>query len=227
MYNIKQLVDKIPAEADINPSEYPVAVRIEDINEVYLSLVEQARQIASTEPISADETFEEVFTLVRGSNEFERTIPDVPILRVDFQRTGSESWCEVHEDQMRKRGRRTCTCGFTYFADEKRIFAEDARPGTLRVTYASGEVVPFTVGDYQDNTPPHPVWLPKTFVPLLYLKPALVQAEYYKTDRVSGILRRIERLEELFYTHYSRNSATDQTRLRANADFTPGTRNYR
>lgn len=227
MYNLKQLIDRIPAEADVNPSEYPVSVRIDDLNEVYFALIEQARQIASTEPISADEVFEETFTLVRGSNELERTITDIPIFRVDFQSENSESWCEVHEDQMRRRERRNCTCRFSYFADEKRIFAEDARPGTLRVTYASGEAEPFTVADYQASTPPHPVWLPKTFVPLLYLKPALVQAQYYKTDRVSGIQARIERLEGLFYTHYSRNSATDQTRLASNSDFTPGTKNYR
>ena len=39
--NIKQIVDKIPKEADINPNEYAVADRIDDINSRLLILVER------------------------------------------------------------------------------------------------------------------------------------------------------------------------------------------
>ena len=58
--NIKQIVDKITKEADINPREYTVADRIVDVNSEYLMLVEKARQIGSIEPISNAETFTEI-----------------------------------------------------------------------------------------------------------------------------------------------------------------------
>jgi len=207
--NIKEIADKIVKEADVNPAEYLVADRIEDINEKYLELIEWAVQIASNEPISDDEDISEEFTLVTGSNEFLRTMPDIFIFRVDFQQTGSDLWKRVETDQSRKIGRRFFGCGLEMFADEKRVFVENARPGKLRVTYARGDIRTFVEADYTDSTPPSPDWLPPVFHPLLWIAPALTQAQYYKPDRVDALASKLLRLEAMFLNHYSRNAVQD------------------
>lgn len=207
--NIKDIADKIIKEADLNPAEYTVADRIVDINAIYLQYIESAMQIGSKEPMSSSETVSENFTVVDGSNVFTRTITDVAIVRVDFQATGATTWCRVVEDYGRKIGEHCRSCGVVFFADEKRIFVEDGRSGTLRVTYAHGAITTFTTADYSAGTPPSPTWLPLVFHPLLWLNPATIQAEYYKKDRAVGLRNQLTRLEALFYNHYSRNTAVD------------------
>lgn len=207
--NIKEIADKIVKEADVNPNEYLVADRVVDINEKYLEYIELAVQIASNEPISNDEDVSETFTVVTGSNEFLRTMPDIFIFRVDFQQTGSDLWKRVDRDQSRKIGRRFYGCGIEMFADEKRIFVEDGKPGTLRVTYARGDIETFTEADYSLSVPPSPDWLPPVFHPLLWIAPALTQAQYYKPDRVDALASKLQRLEALFYNHYGRNAVQD------------------
>lgn len=213
MATIKYLVDKIVKEADINPREYTVEDRIDDINQKYLELIEKAVQIGSTEPISGAEVVSETFTTVQGSNTFTRTLKDIPLFRVDFMPTGGSRYCRISEDQSRginvwccKKG---CCC-ITFFADEKRIFVEDARPGTIRLTYARGAITTFTVGDYESLTPPSPVWLPETFQKLLWLEPATVMAEYYKKDRAVALRNQLTKLETLFENHYRRNAQWNQ-----------------
>ena len=90
--NIKQIVDKIPKEADINPNEYAVADRIDDINSRLLILVERANQIGSKEPMNDGEDISEDFTVVAGSNTFDRTIKNVPIQRVDWRPSNTSRW---------------------------------------------------------------------------------------------------------------------------------------
>lgn len=203
--NIAQIVDKIVVESDVQASQYPIANRIDDINAKYLALIEKAIQIGSKEPISGLEVFSETFTVVTGSNTFVRTIKDIPIVRVDFQHSGSTGYCRVTEDLARKIGF-LCSCGMKFFADEKRIFVENGRPGTVRITYARGDITLFTEADYSNPTPPSPTWLPSTFHPLLWLEPAAVQAEYYKKDRAVSLRNQVTRLETLFENHYQRNA---------------------
>jgi len=204
--NITQIVDKIVKEADVNPAEYLVADRIDDINEKYLETIELAVQIASTEPISGDEIVSEEFTVALGSNEFLRTIKNIFLFRVDFKAEGSNLWTRVERDQSRKIGRSFCGCGIRVFVDEKRVFVEEGKVGTIRVTYARGDITTFVLSDYDAYDPPSPDWLPEVFHPILWLAPALAQAEYYKKDRVQYLRDRLARLETLFYNHYSRNA---------------------
>lgn len=209
MYNIKQIVDKIIKESDVNPLDYPVSDRIDDVNEFYLEYIEQAVQIGSTVPISEAEDTSEDFTVVAGSNTFTRTIQDVPILRVDFQNNSVGSFEPVCEDPSRLIG--GVNIGKTrYFANEKQIFVEEGYAGTLRVTYARGGLTLFTEADYNLGSGwPSPDYLPNTFQPLLWLRPALRMAELYKPKRVKSLRTRVERLETLFYNHYGRESAFD------------------
>ena len=205
--DIKQIVDKIIIEADLNPAEYTVEDRISDVNDVYLYYIEKAMQIGSSEPISGAEVVSENFTVVSGSNVFTRTKLDIPIVRVDFAYAGSTIFNKVTDDVTRLIG------GFDYgdmkfFADEKRVWVEGGQAGTLRITYAHGSITLFTVADYSISTPPEPTFIPREFRKLLWLNPATVQAEYYKKDRAVSLRNQLKTWEQLFYNRYKRKSAT-------------------
>lgn len=206
--NIKQIVDKIIKEADIEAHNYSVADRLVDVNAEYLIRVEKAVQIGSKSPASKAEAVSENFTVVDGSNTFTRTIKDVPIVRVDYMPTGGSRFEKVNEDQSRMING-WCFGNQKFFSNEKQVFVENGLAGTLRVTYARGTVAPFTQADYDNATPPSPDYLPEVFHPLLWLQPAMVQAEYYKKDRAASLRAQFERLSELFDNHYGREAVYD------------------
>lgn len=224
--DIKQIVDKIVKEADLNPNEYTVEDRLSDVNDTYLYYIEKAMQIGSREPISASEAISETFTVVPGSNVFTRTKKDIPIMRVDFQFAGSSTWKAITEDASRLIGGFEC-CNMKFFADEKRIFIENGQNGTVRITYAHGGIVLFTEADYNMSTPPEPDFMPRTFRKLLWLNPATVQAEYYKKDRAVSLRNQLEKLEQQFINHYARNSSINGKVVTDEDDYSCGGSNYR
>lgn len=203
---ITEIINKIVKEGDINPSEYTVPDRIADVNSKYLFLVEWAMQIGSTETISNQEVKQEVFTLADGLNTLVRTIPNMPFTSLEYTAdttiTADTNWTCLEQDTPFN----YCGCGMNVSFDEKQIVIEKGRAGSLRVKYARGVVIPFTVGDYSNITPPSPVWLPTVFHDLLWLEPATIQAEYYKKDRAVSLRNQLTRLEQLFYNHYGRNA---------------------
>lgn len=223
--DIKQIVDKIVKEGDLNPNEYSVADRIVDVNEWYLYYIEKAMQIGSREPISASEAISETFTVVPGSNTFTRTKQDIPIMRVDFQFAGSSTWQKVTEDISRLIGGFECF-EMKFFADEKRVWVENGQNGTLRVTYAHGGIVLFTTADYSMSTPPEPEFLPIEFRKLLWLRPATIQAEYYKKDRAVSLRNQLTEVENLFINHYRRGSSING-KIVTDEDYNCGGSNYR
>lgn len=224
--DIKQIVDKIVKEADLNPSEYTVEDRIADVNDTYLYYIEKAMQIGSKEPISASEAISENFTVVPGSNTFTRLKPDIPLVRVDFQFAGSSTWQPITEDPSRLIGGFEC-CKMKFFADEKRIFIENGQNGTVRITYAHGGIVLFTEADYAMSTPPEPTWMPREFRKLLWLNPATVQAEYYKKDRAVSLRNQLNILEQQFINRYRRNASLNGKIVTDEDDNSCGGNNYR
>lgn len=223
--NIKQIVDKIPKEADINPNEYVVADRIDDINSRLLILVERANQIGSNQPMNDDGDISEDFTVVAGSNTFDRTIKNVPIQRVDWRPNNTSRWCRLDLDKTRAINT-WAYCDIKFFANEKEIFIENGRAGELRVTYSRGTVTLFTVADYSATPAPSPDILPIEFHDLLWLYPALRQARIYKKDRVAGLEVEVKELQELFDNHYGRNASTD-SKFRVEKNNCCGGNNYR
>lgn len=223
--DIKQIVDKIVKEGDLNPNEYSVADRIVDVNEWYLYYIEKAMQIGSREPISASEAVSETFTVVTGSNVFNRLKQDIPIMRVDFQFAGSSTWQKVTEDISRLIGGFECF-EMKFFADEKRVWVENGQNGTLRVTYAHGGITLFTTADYSMSTPPEPEFMPIEFRKLLWLRPATIQAEYYKKDRAVSLRNQLTEVENLFINHYRRGSSING-KIVTDEDYNCGGSNYR
>lgn len=206
--NIKEIVDKIPKEADVNPSEYTVADRVADVNSRLLILVAKASQIGSKEPMNDGEDISETFNIVDGSNTLTRTIENVPILRVDWRPNNLSRWCRLDLDPTR--GINTWAyCDIKFFANEKEIFIENGRAGEVRVTYARGAVTLFTVADYSAIPAPSPDILPLEFHDLLWLYPALRQARIYKKDRVAGLEAEVNELQTLFNNHYGRNAVNE------------------
>lgn len=206
--DIKYIVDKALKESDVQAQDWPVLDRLADVNAEYLFRIEKGVQIGSKVPMSRKEDVSETFTLTEGSNEFDRTIVDVPIQRVDFLATGASRYERVHRDESRMING-YCWGDEKVFFDEKRVFVENGVPGTLRVTYARGVIVAFDLDDYEDETPPSPDFLPEVFHPLLWLRPALRQARFYKKDRVSALEDDVARLETLFDNHYGRDAIYD------------------
>jgi hypothetical protein len=206
--DIKQIVDKIVIEADLNPAEYTVEDRISDVNDIYLYYIEKATQIGSSEPISGGEAVSENFVVVPGSNVFTKTKPDIPLMRVDFAYAGSPTLFRKVTDDTTRLINGYDWCNMKFFTDEKRVWIEGGLNGTLRVTYAHGGITLFTEADYNESTPPEPEFMPREFRKLLWLNPATVQAEYYKKDRAISLRNQLDRFEQLFFNRYKRKSAT-------------------
>ncbi len=202
--NIKEIVDRIPKEGQINANDYPVASRLADCGAIYLQLIEHAVQIGSTVPISNAETTSEDFTVVAGSNTFTRTIKDAPILRVDFS-YDDVLFIPVCEDGSRLIG--GINVGETrYFGNEKQIFVEEGQAGTLRVTYARGGITQvFTQTNYDLGSAwPSPDFLPEVFHDLLWLKPSIWKTKISEVR--TALESRHDPLMELFYNHYGRDA---------------------
>lgn len=206
--NIKEIVDKALKESDVQAQDWTVADRLVDVNSEYRIRVEKSVQIGSKIPASSKEDVSETFSVVSGSNVFDRTIADVPVVRVDFMPTGSLRYERVTRDQSRSING-WCFGDIKGFFDEKRVFIENGYGGTLRVTYGRGALTTFDIDDYNDDEPPSPDFLPEVFQPLLYLRPALRQARFYKNDRVKGLEEEVLRLETLFDNHYGRDAVYD------------------
>lgn len=207
--HIKEIVDKIIKEADVQPNSYSVADRIEDINKRYLFYIEKAVQIGSKVPMSEGEATSETFTVVSGSNTFTRTIQDVPIKRVDFQHNGSTVFHGVPYDQSRMIAG-VNFADMRFWANEKQMFVEDGYAGTLRVTYDRGAVTLFTAADYALGSGwPTPDFLPEVFHPLLWLDPAYVASRKWNKGRSAYLKDERDELRALFDNHYGRESAHD------------------
>jgi len=205
--HIKEIVDKILKESDVQANTYSVADRIVDVNSFYLRNIEKTVQIGSKVPISAAEDNSEEFTVVAGSNTFARTIDDAPIQRVDFQHENSSAFTSVPFDQSR------LIAGVNFgemrfWANSKQIFIEEGYAGTLRVTYARGAITQFTVADYDLVSGwPSPDWLPEFAHDLLWLQPAHRASRKYKKDRSAYLKDELDEVMALFNNHFGRESA--------------------
>lgn len=206
--NIKEIAIKALKESGVQANDWSIADRIADANSIYLRLIEKSVQIGSKVPISKAEATSETFTVVEGSNTFTRAIKDVPIVRVDFAYTGSTLYQRLDEDQSREISG-WHTGGSRFFANEKQMFVEEGRPGTLRITYARGSVTLFTAADYDLATPPSPDFLPETYHDLLWLRPAYRQAKKFKKDSAAALIEEINELQGLFDNHYGRDAVQD------------------
>jgi len=207
--HIKEIVDKILKESDVQANTYSVTDRIVDINSFYLRNIEKTVQIGSKIPISAAEDNDETFTVVAGSNTFTRTIADVPIHRVDFKHTGSSVFHSVPFDQSRM----IAGVNFNdmrFWANQKQIFIEDGYAGELRITYTRGVITQFTLADYELGSGwPSPDWLPEFAHDLLWLQPAHRASRKYKKDRSAYLKDELDEVMALFNNHFARESAVD------------------
>lgn len=202
-----EIIDKIVKESDVNPRQYSVADRVADVNKEHFYLIEYATQLGSKFPMTDGEEVEQTETLVEGDNSFDRDIKDTSIVRVEYKPTGSSRYRCLDHDQKRCNN---CYClgDMLFTANEKKIMLKDAHPGDLLITYDRPLIVPFTEADY-DAGDVEVEWIPETFHPLLWLKPAMIAAGYYKPDRYQALKDQYGELFVLFHDHYDRHSSID------------------
>lgn len=200
--NIKTIVDKICRESDIPVKNYPVADRLEDVNQEYLKLIRKAARIGSRFPISDGSNHYEDFTLVDGDNTFTRTIPNRNIIRVQYRKLATDKWECLDRDTNRCAN---CYSSLVmrFTANNKKVFVDDANAGFLRVTVEYPGVTLFTQADYDTTpTPPSPDWLDETYHDLLWLKPAIRQCAIYEKKRKSDFESEYKELLEDFLNDY-------------------------
>ena len=207
--NIKEIVDKITRVSDVNPNEYKVLHRLEDVNAEYLKLIKVAGIIGAKFPVSngTDNNYED-FTLVAGDNTFTRTIADRNIQKVKYRVDSNAEWeCLDHDEERCKGCYASVNVKFT--ANQKQIFVEDAKAGDLRVVYDYSGVTLFTQADYDTTpTPPSPDWLDATFHPLLWLRPTILQLDKHDKKRQT-YQDMYDELYELFEMEFDRQSVFD------------------
>lgn len=207
--HIKEIVDKILKESDVQANSYSVADRIADVNSFYLRYIEKAVQIGSKVPISSAEDNDETFTVVSGANTFTRTIEDAPILRVDVQLDGSNIFHAVPFDQSRMING-VDLGDMRFWANAKQIIIENGQAGTLRVTYARGAITQFTVADYELGSGwPSPDWIPEFAHDLLWLEPSYRASRKYSKGRSAYLKDERDEVRELFNNHFGRESALE------------------
>ena len=190
---ITKILDKIIRESDVNAKEYTLEHRLEDVNEHHFFLIEKATQLGATFGVSGGETSYEEFTLIVGDNTFVRTLPDVPIVKVQYTNHDNpkeSNWMDVPKS--------------FFSGNEKEITFFNARAGKARVTYQHGAITKFTMDDYTNET--EITWIPETFHSLLWLYPTLGQAGYYKKERYVKLRNQYDEMYQLFINHYFRRA---------------------
>lgn len=206
--NIKQIVDRIISEGDLNRAHYTVADRLIDVNTEQRKLIEIANQYGSKYRISNAEENKEVFTIVDGDNEFTRTIPNVNIVKWEWTNLDTpdeRDWQELVEGDTEKL--EWYIRGMRITADEKKVFAKDAYAGKLRVTYERGLITDFTEADYNNTTPPEITWIDRLYQPLLYMGPMLPKLGKFKKGNFYTTQKKAyDDLMELFINKYGRNA---------------------
>lgn len=206
MYNIKEITTKIIKKGYLNPKNYPLQDRVDDVNQALLELVEIATQRNSNQMLSGNESFTDIFTLPSSGGDFtfDRTIEYIPIVKIEWTSVSSPSesdWREVNIG-----GGKYCTAGMSIVSNEQKIFVFGALQGQIRVTYTHGIVNMFTVADVNLPTPPSPDIIPYQFRELLVLKPLLPKLAHYKPERYNEAKQRYEELLALFEVHYMREA---------------------
>ena len=211
--NIKEISSKILVEGGVRADHYTDSERILDINNEYFFFIEKMTQKESRVSPTNGNTIYQIFSIASDiDTSIDREIIDTEVIRLEYRQSTSDDWRCIDRDIAR------CESCFSnvdsrFDADEKKINLFSPMVGEYRVTYPRPAIVPFDVTDLVLPTPPSPTFLPLVFHPLLYLRPALTQAQLFKPSNVKSIETRIERLETLFNNHYDRSFETIQQRF--------------
>lgn len=204
--NIKRITDRIYKEADVNRREYVMEDVIDDVNQEYLFLIEKARQIGPSVPMGDGAAVTQTMTNVtKGETQFSRNIANVGIVKVEYRYVNNEEWQCMDKDDLCATCRK-CEVA-TFRAYERDIYiTSNVDSIDVRITYDRPLIQKFTVADVSLTTPPEPLFLPEEFHPLLWMKPALTQTGYFKTERYPVLQARYEELFEQFSQHYRRGA---------------------
>lgn len=208
--NIKDIVDKIIKEGDINPTHYTPTDRLVDVNSARRFLREKATQLGARFPaLATGEALTQTETTVQGDNTFTRDVPYANIVSVEFSHDGTYYDDLVPRHILTKKNVASRIGDVEFKADEKNITIKDALAGTIRITYEHGNLTDFDIDDYNAGTPPTPDDIPTFAHDLLWMRPLLMQTAFYKSERYAIIKERYDELFDMFLNHYDRVSEND------------------
>lgn len=187
--NIKQIVDKIIKEADINPSEYTIEDRLEDIHQTRLELQTRKRLAG----MDTQTKIEQTEVLVDGDQSFAKVYKNAPIIKIEYRSTGGSE-----QDYICLTKRKDCVGGkcsrhfgtMAYTEDTDNVYIWQGLAGELRVTYADDTITEWVLADYTTGTA-EPTELKKVFHKLLWMEQVLRHTGYYSKERYEQT--RIER----------------------------------
>ena len=205
--NIKQIVDKIIKEADVNASEYTVEDRLEDIHQTRLFLATLTRQIGSDtqKKVSQSEV------LVLGDQSFTKTFKHAEIDKIEYKATGG-----AERDFTCLEKREDCQGGscsgrigaMTYTEDTDTVYIWEALVGELRITYKDDRITKWVLADYTTGTVT-PDELKEVYHPLLWMYQVRRHAGYYSKERYEQIMIEFKELYEAFETDMFRERDTE------------------
>jgi len=202
---IKQIVDKVITEADVNKSKYTTTERLVDIHQVRLELNELKMQVAPYDNVKP--TKDEV--LVAGDQTFTRTITHKDIVSIEYRVDANDDWRCLDKAKNCEGG----TCGsplgkMRYSYDTDTIYIWDGEVGNIRITYSLASIVEWVDADYAADTK-SPDELDEVYHALLWMTLVMRHAGYYSKERYEQIAIEYNRLYDLYISHIQRNAELD------------------
>ena len=201
--NIKEIVDKIIKEADVNPAEYTVADRLDDIHQTRLELVTLARQYGQ----AINKKVAQTETLISGDQSFTKTFVHAEIDKIEYRATGGSE-----NDYICLEKRRDCVGGrcsggvgnMTYTEDTNTVYIWNAQEGELRITYIDDRITKWTEADYTTGTAT-PDELKEVYHALLWMAQVVRHTGYYSKERYEQVRIEYDSLIKKYIDDLKRN----------------------
>ncbi len=179
--NIKEIVDKIIKETEINSREYSIQDRLDDVHQARLELATLRRKWR-------DDSFgkQEVESIGQSASDpltLNKPFEHATILSVGIRRNSEQDYQCIDK----AKGCSGLNCGNNgikeeYSEDKDKVYIWDFQGGDVKITYYPEEITKWTESDYNTGTAT-PDELPETYHALLWLKPAIKQAGKYSKEK--------------------------------------------
>lgn len=194
--NIKNLVDRIISESDVNPDEYTVVSRLEDIHQTRMELAALTR-MAGTDVQTETEQTE---TLVAGDQIFAKSYRHADLIRVEYKPIGSmvsQYRCLDRRVDCTGRGCTVALGQMAYTEDSGNVYIWDGFVGDLKFTYTDDQIVEWVESDYDDEIA-EATELKEVYQKLLFLAQVVRHAGYYSKERYEQLSIEHDSLFSLF-----------------------------
>jgi len=202
--NIKEIVDKIVKEADINASEYIINDRLDDIHQTRLKLATKMRQWGYV----PQKTQTDIHTITTGNSGFAKPFKHAEIKKIEYGPTGGDEnsfRCIEKRQDCNGGGCSRYIDGIKYTEDTGSVYIWNGTAGQIRVTYVYDIITKWTNADYTTGTAT-PDELPEVYHALLWLDQVRRHTGYYSKERYDQLMVEYNELYKLFNNELQRNA---------------------